>query len=104
MPRTYWMILGILILSAIGIAVALFLWPIPRPSDRIIDLIHVEVAGDVVLEKKLMAIYAGESEHQDEYDSGDGGTSFGPFQLHHPGLADQFTKETGLDPKKEETI
>jgi hypothetical protein len=44
---------------------------------------------------------------------GDGGSSFGPFQLHyggvnkdmpHPGLGDEFTKETGLDARDPKTV
>jgi hypothetical protein len=70
--------------------------------------IHREAAGDTALEHRLMAIYAGESDHHEWYDIGDIlkgiGTSFGPFQLHYPGLADRFQKETGLDPKNEKTI
>ena len=44
---------------------------------------------------------------------GDGGSSFGPFQLHyggvnkdmpHPGLGDEFTKQTGLDARDPSTV
>ena len=44
---------------------------------------------------------------------GDGGSSFGPFQLHyggvnkdmpHPGLGDQFTQETGKDARDPSTV
>jgi hypothetical protein len=44
---------------------------------------------------------------------GDGGSSFGPFQLHyggvnkdmpHPGLGDEFTKQTGLDARDPKTV
>jgi len=44
---------------------------------------------------------------------GDGGSSFGPYQLHyggvnkampHPGLGDEFTKETGLDARDPSTV
>lgn len=44
---------------------------------------------------------------------GDDGSSFGPFQLHmggisekypHPGLGDEFQRETGLDPRDPRTV
>jgi hypothetical protein len=44
---------------------------------------------------------------------GDGGSSFGPFQLHmgginpdmpHSGLGDEFKKQTGLDPRDPKTV
>ena len=35
---------------------------------------------------------------------GNHGTSFGPFQLHYPGLADIFTKLTGLNARNKSTV
>lgn len=62
----------------------------------------------------MEGIYHGESGQSGRYDIGDNGSSFGPFQLHmgglapgvnsHPGMGDDFKKETGLDPRNPSTV
>lgn len=55
----------------------------------------------------LYGIIAGESAHGDQFDVGDNGTSFSPFQLHYGGLANEFERDTGFsarDPRNSAAI
>ena len=53
----------------------------------------------------MYGIVAGESLHKGEYDIGDGGLSFGPFQLYTGGgLGNEFLKQTGLNLSNPATI
>lgn len=73
-----------------------------------------QAAKEAGIDPRIMhGIRSGESGHGSKYDVGDGGSSFGPWQLHygginpampHPGLGDQFTKETGLDARDPKTL
>ena len=62
----------------------------------------------------LAGIRAGETGNQPGYPVGDGGSSFGPYQMHMgglasggnsgPGLGDDFKRDTGLDPRNPSTL
>ena len=51
--------------------------------------------------KQLLKVY--HSEGLNCY-IGNHGSSFGPFQLHYPGMGDTFTRQTGLNARNRSTV
>ena len=69
------------------------------------EIIDAAAAKAGIDPRMMYGIVAGESFHSNTYDVGDGGKSFGPFQMYTGGgLGNTFFKETGLDVRNPATL